>query len=160
MKRILLSVFLIAVFAAYVAFHHESATTVYALPSLAGEKKIVPDGDSNGVRLDAVPGRPDAIPPRSFADGEYTGDAGVVYYGNVRVKALIQDGVLVALQFLEYPHHHPTSMVINTRAMPLLQAETIRTQDADVDIVSGATFTSLAFSDSLTSALSKAAKPR
>ena len=49
---------------------------------------------------------------------------------------------------------HP--QYINGQAMPMLTSEAVQVQSANVDIVSGATFTSQAFQQSLGSALAQA----
>ena len=46
--------------------------------------------------------------------------------------------------------------MINSRAMPILISEAIQSQDANVDTVSGASDTSAAFRQSLTTALNQA----
>lgn len=91
-----------------------------------------------------------------YRDGIYTGSSADAYYGNVRVQATIQGGKLANVQFLDYPSDRGTSREINGQAMPYLKQEAIQAQSANVDIVSGATDTSLAFRQSLASALVKA----
>lgn len=93
---------------------------------------------------------------QSFKDGEYTGDTVDAYYGNVQVKAVISRGKITDVQFLQYPNDRRTSIEINTMAMPYLKQEAIQAQIAQVDIVSGATQTSLAFQKSLQAAFNKA----
>jgi len=60
------------------------------------------------------------------------------------------------VQFLDYPHDRRTSIEINSQATPMLTAQAIQVQSAQVDGVSGATQTSRAFRESLQSALSQA----
>lgn len=91
-----------------------------------------------------------------YKDGEYTGDSVDAYYGNLQVKAVISDGKITDVQFLDYPHDRRTSVEINSQATPMLKQEAIQAQSANVDIVSGATATSQAFIQSLQSALVKA----
>jgi uncharacterized protein with FMN-binding domain len=91
-----------------------------------------------------------------YKDGEYTGDAANAFYGNIQVKAIIQNGQISDVQFLKYPNDRQTSVEINTQAMPLLKSEAISAQSARVDIVSGATDSSQAFIQSLSAALAKA----
>lgn len=91
-----------------------------------------------------------------YKDGQYTGDLADAYYGNVQVKAIIQNGKIADVQFLDYPSDRRTSVRINTEAMPYLKTEAIQAQNAQVDVVSGATQTSRAFIESLQSALQKA----
>ncbi len=91
-----------------------------------------------------------------FRDGQYDGNSVDAYYGNVQVRAIVQGGKLVDVQFLSYPNDRNYSIEINKYAMPILKSEAIKAQSAQVDIVTGATNTSRAFIKSLSSALSQA----
>ncbi|MHB8660561.1 MAG: FMN-binding protein [Minisyncoccota bacterium] len=95
-------------------------------------------------------------PAGQYTDGSYTGSPADAYYGTVQVEAVIQNGQLADVKFLQYPDTHSTSVYINQQAMPMLTQEAIQAQSANVDGVSGATFTSQAFAQSLASALTKA----
>lgn len=95
-------------------------------------------------------------PAGKYADGSYTGSAADAYYGTVQVKAIVKNGQLADVQFLQYPNDRSNSRYINSQAMPLLTQEAIQAQSAQVDGVSGATFTSQAFQQSLTAALALA----
>jgi uncharacterized protein with FMN-binding domain len=91
-----------------------------------------------------------------YKDGTYTGSVADAYYGNVQVQAVITNGAIADVQFLQYPSDNGNSANISQRSMPLLKAEAISTQSATVDIISGATQTSQAFQQSLTAALNQA----
>ena len=91
-----------------------------------------------------------------YKDGTYTGIVADAFYGNVQVQAVIQNGKIATVTFLQYPNDRRTSVMINGQAMPLLTQEAIQAQSAQVDGVSGATQTSRAFIESLTSALNQA----
>lgn len=91
-----------------------------------------------------------------YKDGLYTGNVADAFYGNIQVQAVISNGKITDVQFLQYPNDRRTSININTQAMPFLKQEAIAAQNANVDIVSGATDTSIAFRQSLASALSQA----
>lgn len=93
---------------------------------------------------------------RRYVDGSFTGASADAYYGTVQVKAVIQNGKITDVVFLQHPNMHENSVFINGQAMPLLKQEAIQAQSAQVDGVSGATFTSQAFQQSLASALVKA----
>ncbi|MBI5077646.1 FMN-binding protein [Candidatus Falkowbacteria bacterium] len=93
---------------------------------------------------------------RTLKDGEFIGNIMDAYYGNVQVKAIVQGGKIIDVQFLDYPSDRKKSIEINRRATPLLKTEAIQAQNAQVDIVSGATLTSQAFQESLADALSQA----
>lgn len=100
------------------------------------------------IQLAATAGR--------YRDGSFTGAAFDAYFGQVQVRANVQNGLLVSVDVLEYPSHQRTSRSINRQALPLLQSEVISAQGTRVNIISGATLTSRAYLRSLKSALSKA----
>ena len=91
-----------------------------------------------------------------YKDGTYTGNTYDAYYGNIQVSVTINSGKITTINFLQYPNNHSTSVYINQQAMPYLQQEAIQAQNANVQLISGATFTSQAFIQSLSSALSRA----
>jgi len=95
-------------------------------------------------------------PAGMYADGSYTGPAADAYYGTVQVKAVVKNGQLADVQFLQYPNTHSYSVYVNSQAMPMLTQEAVQAQSAQVSGVSGATFTSQAFAQSLAAALAKA----
>ncbi|MDB4940438.1 MAG: FMN-binding protein [Candidatus Doudnabacteria bacterium] len=97
-----------------------------------------------------------AIQNGQYKDGSYTGSIADAYYGNIQVSAVIQNGKLTDVQFLQYPNDQRESIQINSRAMPLLKSEAISAQSANVNIVSRATDTSNAFRESLAAALARA----
>ena len=92
-----------------------------------------------------------------YKDGTYTGSTADAFYGYVQVKATVSGGKLTDVTFLQYPDTHSTSVYINSQAMPYLTQEALAVQSANVNIISGATDTSLAFRQSLSSALAQAA---
>lgn len=91
-----------------------------------------------------------------YNDGAYIGPVVDAYYGNIQVKAIISNGQLTDIQFLDYPQDRNTSVRINSYALPILRQEAIQAQSANVNAVSGASATSPAFIESLTSALNQA----
>ena len=46
---------------------------------------------------------PVVAPKGQYADGSYTGSSADAYYGTVQVQAVIQNGKLTAVNFLQYP---------------------------------------------------------
>ncbi len=105
--------------------------------------------------------QPTATQPQQQASGQYkngtyTGSQVDAFYGLVQVQTTIQNGKIASVQFLQYPNDRRTSVRINTFAVPQLQQEAVQAQQANVDIVTGATLTSQAFMMSLQSALDQA----
>lgn len=91
-----------------------------------------------------------------YKNGSYTGSSADAFYGLVQVKAIIIGGKITDVQFLNYPQDNGSSLSRSNYAMPILKSEAIQAQSANVNIVSGATETSRAFIQSLSSALSQA----
>jgi uncharacterized protein with FMN-binding domain len=91
-----------------------------------------------------------------YKDGTYTGSVENAYYGNVQVQATVQNGKIITVDFLEYPNENPNSIYVNQQAIPYLKQEAVNAQSSNVSIVTGATFTSQAFRQSLSNALNQA----
>ncbi len=91
-----------------------------------------------------------------YKDGTYTGPEVDATYGYVKVQATVQNGKISNVQFLEYPNDRRTSQRINAYAVPYLTQEALQAQNANVDLITGATLTSEAFQQSLQSALDQA----
>lgn len=111
---------------------------------------------SNGAST-AVNSKPSSVASTSgYKDGTFTGSVVNAYYGNVQVSVAISGGKITDVKFLQYPNTHSTSVYINQQVMPYLKQEAIQSQNSHVQIISGATFTSEGFIQSLQKALSKA----
>jgi uncharacterized protein with FMN-binding domain len=145
LKKMLLTVFVLATFGIY-SFQQRQAET----PTLA-TTSTSPSTTSNSATT-----TPSPTVSSTYKDGQYTGTSEDAFYGFVKVKATITGGKLVTVEFLTYPNDHRDSVEINSQAMPILQSEAIKAQSSKVDIVSGATDTSQAFIKSLSSALNSA----
>ncbi len=99
---------------------------------------------------------PQTVQNGQYQNGTYTGPEVDIYYGLVQVQAVVQDGKITDVKFLEYPADRRTSQRINSYAVPTLQQEAIQAQSANVDIITGATLTSEGFQMSLQAALNQA----
>jgi uncharacterized protein with FMN-binding domain len=91
-----------------------------------------------------------------YKDGTFTGTSEDAVYGNIKVQVVISNGKITDVIFLDHPGDNRTSDYINSQAMPMLKAEAISAQSANVNIISGASDTSMAFQQSLASALASA----
>ena len=115
-----------------------------------------PSPSDNGAVPATYQPAPALTPSGKYKDGTYTGIAADAQYGNIQVQAAIAGGKIVKINFLQYPNDRNTSVRINQQAMPYLQQEAIQTQSAQVDAISGASDTSQAFIESLSTALKQA----
>jgi uncharacterized protein with FMN-binding domain len=87
--------------------------------------------------------------------GTATGDAIDTRYGPVQVKVTVAGGKITDIQGLVLTGNDPRSTEISSFAEPTLKQEALSKQSADIDAVSGATFTSAGYAQSLQSALDK-----
>ncbi|TQJ30961.1 FMN-binding protein [Microbacterium sp. SLBN-146] len=101
-------------------------------------------------------GTTDGTGTSTLADGTYTGGAASTRYGPVQVEVTVSGGAITDVQVLEYPDGNGRDRQINERALPVLVSETLSAQSSDIDMVSGATFTSRGYLDSLQSAIDQA----
>ncbi len=86
----------------------------------------------------------------------YTGDVAQTRWGPVQVKLTVADGKITAVDVPQSPSANPKDVAINDRALPILVADTLKAQNAGIDMVSGATVTSNGYLQSLQSALDAA----
>jgi uncharacterized protein with FMN-binding domain len=85
-----------------------------------------------------------------------TGDVAQTNYGPIQVKITVKNGKITAAEATEYPNNDPRDAQINSYAIPALNQEAISASSAQIDTVSGATYTSQGYITSLQSALDKA----
>lgn len=140
-KKLIVSVVIIGVFAFYSLMRGHSTTT--ALP-LGASANVTSSTHATST------------PRARYKDGTYTGAAADAQWGVVQVRAIIQKGKLTNVQFVQFPDKRERSVTVNKHATPLLASEAIQAQSAQVDVVTGATDTSDAFMQSLADALSQA----
>jgi uncharacterized protein with FMN-binding domain len=93
--------------------------------------------------------------PSAGVSGTETGNAIDTQYGAAQVKVTVKNGKITAVQALQLQGNDPKSYQISTSAEPVLRQQVLTAQTAAVDAVSGATFTSASYEQSLQSALDK-----
>lgn len=108
----------------------------------ADEKEESGGGDSGGAS------------DSGLKDGTYRGAGAKNPYGTIQVAIKITDGKIVAAD-ATYPTAND-SATINPPAIAQLKEATLKAQSAEVDAVSGATFTSESYVKSLQAALDEA----
>lgn len=85
-----------------------------------------------------------------------TGDAAQTRYGPVQVQVTVTDGAVTAVTAVEYPQDTPRDAEINSHAIPQLDREATAARSTTIDFVTGATYTSQGYVESLQSALDRA----
>ncbi|WP_448005755.1 FMN-binding protein [Agromyces bauzanensis] len=92
----------------------------------------------------------------SGADGTYSGATVSTRFGDVQVQVTISGGAITDVAALQLTDDDGRSIQISNRAEPILRDEVLQAQSASVSMVSGATYTSAAYLQSLQSALDEA----
>jgi uncharacterized protein with FMN-binding domain len=91
----------------------------------------------------------------SGTSGTATGDAVDTQYGTAQVRVTVKNGKITSIEALQLQGNDPRSVEISSSAEPILQQEALTKQSAAIDAVSGATYTSGSYDQSLQSALNK-----
>ncbi|WP_315073025.1 FMN-binding protein [uncultured Microbacterium sp.] len=91
-----------------------------------------------------------------LADGTYTGASSQTRYGPVQVRITVSGGQISDVQAIDYPDGNGRDRQINGTAIPRLVSETLQSQSAQIQMVSGATYTSDGYLSSLQSAIDQA----
>jgi uncharacterized protein with FMN-binding domain len=85
------------------------------------------------------------------------GNVANTVYGPVQVQALVSGSKIVDVNILEQPSSTIHDLQLGQMAFPQLISETVRQQSANIDSVSGASYTSAGYIKSLQSALDNGA---
>jgi uncharacterized protein with FMN-binding domain len=91
--------------------------------------------------------------PASTGTTVITGDAVDTRWGPVQVEVTFSGDTITAVKTVQAPDSNGRDIQINNQALPILQQEALASQSADIDTVSGATYTSEGYIQSLQSAI-------
>lgn len=94
--------------------------------------------------------------PSGLKDGSYTGQDVPNDFGDVQVQVVISGGRITDVQSVQLPYDRQRSAEISQIAGPMLHDQVLKAQSAQIDGVSGATYTSYSYSQSVQSALDQA----
>ena len=111
-------------------------------------------GGSGGTATTPTPAA--GAPSTAGVSGTYTGAAAQTRFGAVQVQITVADGTITDVAALHLTDHDQKSVQISNRAAPVLRQEVLSAQSANVQSVSGATYTSDGYLTSLQSALDQA----
>lgn len=141
---------------------HTSGTTTGALASLGSAptrtpSSLQPHSATPHPNADNAPTRhrhaatPTVSPPVTA-----TGQTITTRYGPVQVRITETAGRLTDVAAIQLPSDQSRSREIAANAVPILRREALRADSAQIDVVSGATYTSEGYAQSLQSALDNA----
>jgi hypothetical protein len=126
--------------------------------SAAGASPSASSSAKGGGQTEVVPG---AFPQGSIAKNLPAGETAVdgkvanTSYGPVQIQLIKRSGKIVKVAVLVQPTNTLHDVQIGEFAFPKLIKETLAAQDAKIDAVSGASYTSAGYIQSLQSALDK-----
>ncbi|WP_307842829.1 FMN-binding protein [Salinibacterium sp. NK8237] len=140
-----------------------AAGSVLIVSHQAGMRVVTSDGTSLTAPIDPTP----AITPSvvitpeeavlDLVDGTYTGSRINTRFGDVQVAVTVSAGIITEVAALTLADKYSRSDQTSNKTAPILRAEVIESQSAQVSHVSGATYTSQAYLESVQSALDQAA---
>ena len=93
----------------------------------------------------------------ALANGTVAGPVVQTRFGPVQVQVTIAGGKISDVTALQLPSDRQRSAEISGIVEPMLRSEALTAQSAQIDLISGATYTSDAYAQSLQSALDQAA---
>jgi len=101
----------------------------------------------------AEPSRSPAPPPEQRGVKAGTGPLLATPFSSIQVRAELTRGRLSGVQTLSLTGADEHTRTINARAEPILREEALLAGSADIDVVSGATYTSESWIESLRAAI-------
>lgn len=136
------------------------STAVVGAPAAATPGPIAlgpppPATSAPGRGHTAAPVQPPSSAAPGLGSGTFTGDAIRTPYGTVQVAVTMAAGRIVDVQGVQMPYDRRLSAQISQEAGPLLRDEVLQAQSANINGVSGASYTSYGYYQSLQSALAR-----
>jgi uncharacterized protein with FMN-binding domain len=117
-------------------------------------KAAAPSARAPKAAAAPAPAAPPAAP--AGVSGTFTGGTAQTAYGPVQVQIVVQNNKITSANAIKYPTGNSHDVAIAQYAIPVLDSETVQAQSANISMVSGATYTSSGYVQSLQSALSAA----
>ena len=115
-----------------------------------------PDAEASPSASPSGTPRPTPTPSPVAPSGTFTGADFPNRFGDVVVRIVLTRGHMSDVQAVTLPTDRAESAYISQQAGPMLRSEALQAQSANIDIISGATYTSESYAQSLESALKKA----
>jgi uncharacterized protein with FMN-binding domain len=132
------------------------AATIAGLVALLTFKTTAVQGTPATAQAAPGPAAPGLKRGAGTAAGWLRGPTVDTKFGPVQVMVHISGGCITGVQALRLPADTRLSQRISTYAGPLLQREALRAQSARIDTISGATYTTQGYRQTLQAALNSA----
>lgn len=147
---------LVLLFSYHTSTGSAGSSSVVAAPETGVAGSSGSSGSSAEDSTASDTGSADGSTTSGSAGETYTGDAVSTRFGDVQVRITVVDGKVTAAEVTQVPWRDHKDQEINGYAVPILNEEAVASQNADIDMVSGATYTSEGYIGSLQSALDAA----
>ncbi|MFE2317076.1 FMN-binding protein [Streptomyces sp. NPDC059441] len=122
-------------------------------PTVAQASSSAGQSPSRSQASPAPSGTPSPGSTKSTGTKTVTGDTVQTRWGPVQVRITLKNGKITDVTAVSYPSDNPRDQEINSYALPQLRREALAAQSASIDSVSGASYTSDGYKQSLQSAL-------
>lgn len=144
----------VAVVVLLFSYHTSTSEVLTAGPNTVLPGTLAPDT----ARSPGGPGAGAASTQRGPAvrADTVTGPVVQTQWGPVQVELTTRGGTITNVRVLQYPDGNSRDQQISSYALPILVQATLDAQSADIDMVSGATYTSQGYLQSLQAALDEA----
>ncbi len=129
------------------------SATASAKPS-ATPKKSTPQPAKTSAK--PAPTKKASPPTKKLINGTFAGATSKTDYGPVQISITVANSKIVAVTPLQLPSAQPYDIELNNKAVPILTSQTLAAQSSNIQGVSGASYTSQGWYDSLVSAIAKA----
>jgi uncharacterized protein with FMN-binding domain len=131
-----------------------TATQVAAVPGQSARPG--PSSETLGPSRVAVGASPTPVASTNGGTITKTGDDVPNQFGDVQVQVTFTNGKITDVKALQLPFDRRRSAEISQYVEPYLRSEALQAQSAQIDLISGATYTSTSYAESLQSAIDKA----
>jgi uncharacterized protein with FMN-binding domain len=138
--------FMSTISALVLLFSYHTSTNSIASADVAPVPQNEPD----------TPPTTDAASTTTTTSATYTGSRVNTRWGIVQVQITVKNGRITNSKAIEYPYNNRRDQEINNYALPILNADVVKAQSANIDAISGATVTSDGYLRSLQSAIDQA----
>ena len=144
------------------ALSYPAATALVALGSAVagcgGHEKVQRSNKPAALTTPAATGTATTTTAKASApvSGTRVGQDIVTKFGDVQVSLTFKRGRITDVQWVKIPLDRPRSREISQVAAPILRSEVLSAQSGHISLVSGASYTSDAWANSVQSALPKA----
>ena len=166
MRRVILAIVSTAAALVFLLSFKTHSTAALAAPPASASASPAPSSrasaSTSSPPASSSPAPASSANPASTASAStaktVTGTVAQTMYGPVEVRITVRNGKVTRAEAVEYPDQDPRDAQINSYAIPALNSEAVSAGSAQIDTVSGATYTSNGYISSLQSALDKAGR--